>query len=100
MSATEAVVVAVVFMPILFPIAINFGIDPIHFGIMATVNLAIDYITPPHGAALFVSCDLSGQSIKEVTPKLLPIILAMIIVLLVVTYLPEIFMWIPNLMVE
>ena len=68
MSATEAVVVAVVFMPILFPIAINFGIDPIHFGIMATVNLAIGYITLPYDTTLFASCGLSGQSIREVTP--------------------------------
>jgi len=90
----------IVFMPILFPIAINFGIDPIHFGIIATVNLAIGYITPPYGATLFVSCGLSDQNIREVTPKLLPIILAMIIVLLVVTYLPETFMWIPNLMAD
>jgi C4-dicarboxylate transporter DctM subunit len=90
----------IVFMPILFPIAISFGIDPVHFGIIACVNLAIGYITPPYGATLFVSCGLSGQSIREVTPRLFPIILAMIIILMIVTYLPETFMWIPNLMVD
>jgi C4-dicarboxylate transporter DctM subunit len=88
----------IVFMPILFPIARGFGIDPVHFGIIASVNLAIGYITPPYGATLFVSCSLSGESIRKVTPKLGPIILAMIIVLLIVTYIPETFMWIPNLM--
>lgn len=85
----------IVFMPILFPIAKNFGIDPVHFGIIACVNLAIGYITPPYGATLFVSCGLSGKSIREVTPKIVPIILAMLVVLLIVTYFPEVFMWIP-----
>lgn len=85
----------IVFMPILFPIAKNFGIDPVHFGIIACVNLAIGYITPPYGATLFVSCGISGKSIREVTPKIIPIILAMLVVLLIVTYFPEVFMWIP-----
>lgn len=85
----------IVFMPILFPIAKNFGIDPVHFGIIACVNLAIGYITPPYGATLFVSCGLSGKSIREVTPKIVPIILAMLVVLLIVTYFPDVFMWIP-----
>ncbi len=85
----------IVFMPILFPIARNFGIDPIHFGIIASVNLAIGYITPPYGATLFVSCGLSGKSIRDVTPKIVPIILAMLVVLLIVTYFPEVFMWVP-----
>lgn len=86
----------IVFMPILFPVAASFGINPVHFGIIATVNLAIGYITPPYGATLYVSCGLSGKSIREVTPKVIPIIVAMLIILLIVTYLPETFMWIPN----
>jgi C4-dicarboxylate transporter DctM subunit len=90
----------IVFMPILFPIAQNFGIDPVHFGIIATVNLAIGYITPPYGATLFVSCGISGRKIRSVTPRVVPIIAAMILILLVVTYLPETFMWIPRLAVK
>ncbi len=87
----------IVFMPILFPVAQSYGMDPVHFGIIATVNLAIGYITPPYGATLFVSCGISGQKIREVTPKIIPILAAMIVVLLIVTYFPESFMWIPNL---
>jgi C4-dicarboxylate transporter DctM subunit len=90
----------IVFMPILFPIAQSFGIDPIHFGIIATVNLAIGYITPPYGATLFVSCGISGRKIRDVTPRIVPIILAMLIILLIVTYFPETFMWIPKLAVK
>lgn len=87
----------IVFMPILFPVAQSFGVDPVHFGIIATVNLAIGYITPPYGATLFVSCGISGQKIRNVTPKIIPIMAAMIVVLLIVTYFPETFMWIPRL---
>ncbi len=90
----------IVFMPILFPISKNFGIDPVHFGIIACVNLAIGYITPPYGSTLFVSCGLSGKSIREVTPKIVPIILAMLVVLIIVTYFPDVFMWIPALQMK
>ncbi len=90
----------IVFMPILFPIAKNFGIDPGHFGIIACVNLAIGYITPPYGATLFVSCGISGKSIREVTPKIVPIILAMLVVLLIVTFFPKVFMWIPDFQIK
>jgi C4-dicarboxylate transporter DctM subunit len=90
----------IVFMPILFPIAQTFGVDPIHFGIIATVNLAIGYITPPYGATLFVSCGISGQKIRQVTPRVVPIILAMIVILMIVTYFPETFMWIPKMAIK
>jgi C4-dicarboxylate transporter DctM subunit len=90
----------IVFMPILFPIAQDFGVDPVHFGIIATVNLAIGYITPPYGATLFVSCGISGRKIREVTPRVVPLILAMLVILLIVTYFPETFMWIPKLAVK
>lgn len=90
----------IVFMPILFPIAQSFGVDPVHFGIIATVNLAIGYITPPYGATLFVSCGISGRKIRQVTPRVVPIIVAMIVILLIVTYFPETFMWIPKLAVK
>ncbi len=94
----ESFSAVIVFLPILFPIAVRFGIDPVHFGIIATVNLAIGYITPPYGATLFVACGLSGKSMREVTPKVIPLILAMLVVLLIVTYIPESFLWVPGLM--
>lgn len=94
----ESFSAVIVFLPILFPIALRFGIDPVHFGIIATVNLAIGYITPPYGATLFVACGLSGKTMREVTPKVFPLILAMVAVLLIVTYIPESFLWVPGLM--
>jgi len=88
----------VILMPLLFPVAQSYGIDPVHFGVIACVNLAIGYITPPYGATLFVSCSLSGKSIREVTPYIFPILLMMLFVLIIITYLPQSFIWIPNML--
>jgi C4-dicarboxylate transporter DctM subunit len=90
----------IVFLPIFFPIARSFGIDPVHFGVIVCVNLAIGYVTPPYGATLFVSCGIAGKSLKEVTPYILPILAVMVIVLLIITYIPQSFMWIPNMVVR
>ena len=93
----ESFSAVIVFLPILFPIAQSFGIDPLHFGILATVNLAIGYVTPPYGATLFVACGISGQNVRAVTSKIVPILLAMLFVLIVVTYWPETVLWLPRL---
>lgn len=90
----------IVFLPIFFPIASSFGIDPVHFGVIVCVNLAIGYITPPYGATLFVSCGISGESLKTVTPYVFPVLFVMVIVLLLITYVPQSFMWLPNLMMQ
>jgi len=86
-----------VLVPLIFPIAQSYGIDPVHFGVVVTVNFAIGYITPPYGATLFVSCSLTGKSIREVTPYIIPIALSMLVVLIIITYFPSTFMWIPNM---
>jgi C4-dicarboxylate transporter DctM subunit len=93
----ESFSAVIVFLPILFPIAQSFGIDPLHFGILATVNLAIGYVTPPYGATLFVACGISGQNVRSVTSKIIPILVAMLLVLIVVTYWPETVLWLPRL---
>jgi TRAP-type C4-dicarboxylate transport system permease large subunit len=84
-------------LPIIFPIAQSFGIDPVHFGVVTTVGWAIGYITPPFGATLFVSCSLTGESIREVSPHILPIVAAMLAVLLLITFLPDTVLWIPRM---
>jgi C4-dicarboxylate transporter DctM subunit len=93
----ESFSAVIVFMPILFPLALDFGIDPLHFGILATVNLAIGYITPPYGATLFVACGISEQSVRAVSGRVVPILIAMLAVLLVVTYWPEVVLWLPRM---
>jgi C4-dicarboxylate transporter DctM subunit len=93
----ESFSAVIVFMPILFPLALDFGIDPLHFGILATVNLAIGYITPPYGATLFVACGISEQSVRAVSGRVVPILIAMLVVLLVVTYWPDTVLWLPRM---
>ena len=93
----ESFSAVIVFMPILFPLALDFGIDPLHFGILATVNLAIGYITPPYGATLFVACGISEQSVRAVSGRVVPILIAMLVVLVVVTYWPDTVLWLPRM---
>lgn len=93
----ESFTAIIVLMPILFPVATSFGISPLHFGTIVCVNLAIGYVTPPYGATLFVSCGLTGKSIKEVVPFCFPVIASMLVALIIVTYFPGLYMWLPNL---
>lgn len=90
----------IVLMPIFFPVAMSYGIDPIHFGVITCVNLAIGYVTPPYGATLFVSCGMTGKTIREVMPFILPVVLSMIVVLIIITYIPQTFLWLPAMMAK
>lgn len=93
----ESFSASIVLVPIVFPLAVSFGIDPVHFGVITTVGWAIGYITPPFGVTLFVSCSLSNKSIREVTPYIIPITVSMLIVLIIITIFPKIVLWFPGL---
>jgi len=93
----ESFSATIIFAPLLFPVARSFGVDPVHFGVVLMVGWAIGYITPPFGMTLFVSCSLTGKSIREVTPYVIPLVVSMLIVLIIITYFPQTFMWIPKL---
>lgn len=88
---------SIILIPLIFPLARSFGMDPVHFGVMTTVGWAIGYITPPFGVTLFVSCSLTNKSIREVTPHILPITVSMLIVLIIITLFPQIVLWLPRL---
>lgn len=76
--------------PILLPVAETFGIDPIHFGLMMVVNLAIGFVTPPIGVNLFVASSMSDVPVMTIAKKAMPMILLFFIVLLLVTFIPQI----------
>lgn len=95
MDITPAVLI---FTPIFLPIAMNMGIDPIHFGIILTFNLCIGNITPPVGSALFVGASVADIRIEKVIPMMVPFFIALIIMLLVVTFIPVISMFLPDLL--
>lgn len=84
--------------PILFPIAKQFGINPVHLGAVMVVNLALGLITPPVGVNLFTGCGVAGISLNEMVKKIWPFVIAVLIVLLIITYIPAVSMLLPNLM--
>jgi C4-dicarboxylate transporter DctM subunit len=78
----------IVLAPILVPVAMHFGIDPIHFGIIMVVNLALGMITPPFGVNLFAACTVARISLDQIVPKLVPFVLVIIGCLMLITYFP------------
>lgn len=86
--------------PILFPAAMKLGIDPVAFGVLMVVNIAIGQITPPVGLNLFVACGISDTSIKDISRAVIPFLIASIASLLIVSYLPEISLFLPNLLTK
>jgi len=93
MDMTPAVLI---FTPIFLPIVTNMGLDPVHFGIIMVLNLSVGLCTPPVGTVLFVGCSIAKVSIGSVIKPLIPLYIAMIVVLLLVTYLPVLSLWIPH----
>ena len=87
MDMTPAVLI---FTPIFLPAAVEMGITPLHFGIIMVLNLSIGLCTPPVGSVLFVSCAVAKTSIHNIIRPLLPMYAAMLVVLLLVTYIPGI----------
>lgn len=90
--------VVMIMVPLLLPIATALGVDPVHFGILLIVNMEIGMITPPVGLNLFVASGLTGMNLKDVIVSCLPWTLTLFIGLILVTYIPEISLWLPNLM--
>lgn len=93
----EALAAIVILTPILLPIILQLGVDPIHFGIIMVFNLAIGFITPPVGVNLFVTSGISKLRIEEIAKKAIPMILVMIILLIIFTYIPGISLWLISL---
>jgi C4-dicarboxylate transporter DctM subunit len=86
----------VIFTPLLLPLAMAAGVDPIHFGVIVAVNLTIGMITPPVGVCLFVTSGIARVSIREMLPDLGPMIAVLVVVLGLITYWADLVMWLPN----
>ena len=87
-----------ILVPPLFPVAASLGIDPIHFGLIVTLNIGIGMITPPFGLDIFVASSTLNKSVITIISGIWPFLLVNIIVLLIITYVPEISTFLPNLM--
>ncbi len=84
--------------PILLPVALELGISPVHFGIIMIFNLCIGIATPPVGSTLFVAARVSGVSLTQLTRPLLPMFACMIAALMLVTYIPSLSLWLPQVL--
>ncbi|AZN37249.1 TRAP transporter large permease [Iodobacter ciconiae] len=90
--------IILIMAPILFPVAIKLGIDPIHFGILITVNMEVGMCHPPVGLNLYVASGITKMGITELTIAVWPWLLTMLVFLLLVTYVPAISLWLPRAM--
>jgi TRAP-type C4-dicarboxylate transport system permease large subunit len=87
-----------IFTPIFLPIARQLGIDDVQFGIIMIANLCIGLCTPPVGTCLFLGCGVGKTTIAKVTPYMIPFFIAMFIGLMLITYVSQLSMWLPNLL--
>lgn len=90
----------IILAPIFLPLVTKLGIDPILFGLIMVVNLAIGMITPPLGVNLFVACGVCDLTLEKISKAILPFLAAMILALMIITYIPGITMFLPNLLTK
>ena len=94
MDMTPAVLI---FTPIFLPVVTTLGMDPVHFGIVIVLNLCIGICTPPVGTLLFVGSGVANVSVTKVIRSLLPFLAIMVAVLMLISFIPEISMFLPRL---
>ncbi|WP_348815070.1 TRAP transporter large permease [Halomonas sp. H10-59] len=97
-SFMESIAIIIIITPIVMPLLVPYGIDPVHFGVLLTVNLAIGANTPPLGVDLMAACRIAGISVMESLRYLGLMLGAMVAVLLLITFVPDIVLFLPNLM--
>ena len=88
--------IVLIFAPILFPMAMHLGIDPVHFGILIVVNMEVGMCHPPVGLNLYVASGITKMGITELTKAVWPWLLTMLVFLVLVTYVPAISLWLPR----
>jgi C4-dicarboxylate transporter DctM subunit len=94
----EGTTILLVIVPVLLPTAQALGIDPVHFGVVVVVNIMIGLVTPPYGLLLFMMVKIAEVSLKDLVREVLPFLWVMIGALALITYVPELVLWLPRLM--
>jgi len=92
----ETTAILVILTPVLMDLITKVGIDPVHFGVVLTLNLMIGLLTPPVGMVLYVMVSLAKVSVTEFTRECAIFMLALLVVLILITYVPEIALWLPR----
>jgi C4-dicarboxylate transporter DctM subunit len=93
----DATAILIIVVPVLVPVFSALGLDPVHMGVMVVMNLMIGLVTPPFGLIMFVVCDILKVTIADFTRELWPFLLALLAILLTVTYVPELVLLLPKL---
>ena len=91
-------IATIILAPVLFPTAQNFGVDPVHFGLMLVSGLALGHVTPPVGLTLLLSASIGGITVEQALKPLLPFFLMLVAIVLLIAYVPEITLLLPQLM--
>lgn len=94
----EGSTIILVILPILIPTAKALGIDLVHFGVIAVFNIMIGLITPPYGLLLFIASAISGAPLRTIIRDTMPFVLAMIVALAIITFIPDTVLWLPRLL--
>ena len=93
----EANAALITLTPILYPIIVKAGIDPVHFGVVMVLNLMIGLITPPVGMSMYILCNITKVTTVQFSREIWPFVIALVIVLMVVTYVPVLVLFVPDL---
>lgn len=96
----DPVTAMIILLPIFIPLAQEVGIDLVHFGLVVVMNLMIGLITPPVGILTFLSASIAQARVEQVIREMLPFMLALLVVLVICTYIPAIVMWLPNFLMQ
>jgi len=94
----ETIAAITILTPVLLPVAVGLGIDPVHFGIILILNLMIGLLTPPVGMVLYVLSKVAKVPFERCVSATLPFLIPLVVVLLLLTFIPEISMWLPTLL--
>ena len=97
-SFIDSLAAITILVPILQPLLVKFGVDPVHFGVILTLNLMIGLLHPPLGMVLYVLARISKLSVEQTTMAILPWLIPLMIALVLITYVPEIMLWLPRLL--
>jgi tripartite ATP-independent transporter DctM subunit len=94
----EGTAILLIVVPVFIPTAQALGIDMVHFGVMVVVNIMLGLVTPPYGLLLFVMTSITGVPLRDIVRVVMPFLIAMIVALAVITFVPETVLWLPRLL--
>jgi TRAP-type C4-dicarboxylate transport system permease large subunit len=99
-SFIDTLAAITILVPILMPLLLKFGVDPIHFGVVITLNLMIGLLHPPLGMVLYVLARVARMSVEATTMAILPWLVPLMLALGLITFIPEITLWLPKMMMK